>query len=163
MSETVAPGLIVTVPDATTWSDAVLLTSRKKSDPVKNVKSTTFKVPIELPGETVPLEITFPKVPELDNVAPLATFIVEAVGKDPSTFNVPALTLMVPLNGFAPLTVHVPVPCFVRVLLPLMAPANIVELDVPKVRGFTPKTTALPATPLKSPIITAPPAEERSS
>ena len=79
-----------------------------------------------MPGLTVePLAIvSAPTVPAPASVAPLLTDTAE-LASDPLTSSVPALTVVPPLWGLVPDKVTVPVPCLVRVPVPLSTPAYV--------------------------------------
>src|SRR5438874_11450271 len=72
---------------------------------------------VPVPSSTLPLLLTVTALPE---------------ASEPVTFNVPALTVVVPVYVFTPPSVHVPAPLFTKLVAPLLSPmiAAIVLLPV---------------------------------
>src|SRR5947208_9039168 len=85
----------------------------------------TVRVPGELPGAVAPegMAIGPPIVPVPPSVPP-ATDTALAAASEPLTSRLPALTVVAPVQVFAPLRVKVPLVDLVSEPLPLMRPAN---------------------------------------
>ncbi len=63
----------------------------------------------------------------------------------------------------APVSVSVPLPCFVTPPVPVIAPPKVWFVLSPNVRPLPPSATLLPATPLSAPIVWFAPAALMSS
>ncbi len=80
-------------------------------------------VPMELPGAKVPPLIkTSPMVPVPPSVPPLFTVVMELL-IEPLTDRVPELTVVAPVYVLMPIKLKRPVPCLVKLPVPLIAPA----------------------------------------